>query len=353
MSNSEWDNHTGDKSPGSGRDKILSSGGVKGTDPGSEKKVDLAMIINMTTPGAIFLSSFMPAVFGLILSLEYSRHLHAIMVICLLLIPVFMNAAVDVINDYYDYVNGNDTTDNVVSEIDGPLAYHHVKNPEPALYAGLGFMLLAALLGGYVIWQAGWKPLLIGVIGAVIALTYSGKIISTSHLPIGEFLSGFTLGGLVPLGVYVSLTGRMDFLVLFKSIPMMMIVSQFMLSNNTCDLERDREAGRVTLSIVIGRAGAEKLARFLMGFWILQLFLVLVIWYPAGIPVMLLFLFLFRRPLYETFFYSMTHENKTTATLTLAKVAFAIAVGYPLSVLAGMAGNQLMGNMVSANLILF
>lgn len=311
-------------------------------------KVSLSMIIKMTTPGAIFLSSFMPAVFGLILSLEYTRYLSVPMVVCLLAIPVLMNASVDVINDYYDYVNGNDTSDNVVSEIDGPLAYHRVQNPEPALYAGLGFMLLAILLGCYVIWHAGWRPLLIGAAGAAIALTYSGKFLSTSHLPIGEFLSGFTLGGLVPLGVYVSLTGQIDYFVLFKSIPMMMVVSQFMLSNNTCDIERDREAGRVTLSIIIGRTRAEKLARILMVLWILQLFLVLIIWYPAGIPVMLLFLFCFRKPLYETFFYSMTHENKNGATLTLAKVAFAVAVGYPLSVSVGIIGNRVMEGMLSA-----
>lgn len=320
MLNSEWDKSYG--------------------QPHREKKVDLNMIIAMTTPGALFLSSFMPAVLGVILSAEQSAHLPVSMVICLLLIPTLMNASVDVLNDYYDYVSGNDTTENVVSEIDGPLAYHHVRNPRPALYAGLAFMLLALLLGCYVILHAGWIPLLIGAFGAMIALTYSGKFISTSHLPIGEFLSGFTLGGLVPLGVFVSLTGKIDLWVLWKSIPMMLIVSQFMLSNNTCDMERDKEAGRVTLSILIGRERAEKLARKIMIFWILQIFLVLIIRYPAGVPVMLFFLLWQRKSLKRTFSYHMTHEDKNSATLTLAKVALAIALGYPLSVLTGILVNR-------------
>lgn len=298
------------------------------------------MIINMTTPGALFLSSFMPAVFGVVLSLEYISDIPLFLVICLIAVPTLMNASVDVLNDYYDYVKGNDTADNVVSEADGPLAYHHVKNPKPALYAGLGFMLLAMLPGCYVAFIAGRTVLVIGGIGAAIALTYSGGLISTSHLPIGEFLSGFTLGGLVPLGVFAALTGQLNFLVLYKAIPMMLIVSQFMLSNNTCDLERDREAGRCTLPILIGRGHAQKLARGIMVFWIAQLFSVLFLWYPLGVLVMLPVLFRSRKPLVRTFSCKMTHENKNEATLTLAKVALAIAVGYPLSVLSGILGNH-------------
>ena len=291
------------------------------------------MIIDMTTPGAVFLSSLMPTVLGLILAYENLKSLPVILSICLLLIPPFMNASVDVLNDYYDYVGGNDTKDNVVSEIDGPLAYHNVEDPKPAFYAGLGFLMAAGILGIYVVIQTGIGPLLVGLAGAVITLTYSGNRIRTSFLPVGEVLSGFTLGGLVPFGVYLALTGDPDPLVFAKTLPMMLIVSNFMLSNNTCDLERDRAAGRKTLPILIGRPAAVRLARGLISFWLIYLFAALIIWYPLGLPLMAAFIFKVRKAIKETYSYTLTHEHKNEDTLVLAKIALAIALGYPLGVL--------------------
>ena len=75
--------------------------------------------------------------------------------------------------------------------------------------------------------------------GAVILVAYSAGKVPVSYLPVGELVSGFTLSGLVPLGVYSDMTGRADPVVLWKCIPMMLLVSHFMLVNNTCDIERD------------------------------------------------------------------------------------------------------------------
>ncbi len=304
------------------------------------------MIIDMTTPGAVLLSSTMPAVFGVILSFEYAGRISVLLSICLVLIPSLMNASVDLLNDYFDYVSGNDTCENVVSEIDGPLAYNQVKNPKPAFYAGLGCMLLSLVLGVFVIFRCGPKVLIVGAAGAVIALTYSGFSKATSRMPIGEFLSGFTLGGLVPYGVFIALTGSMDGRVLLKAIPMMLIVSQFMLSNNTCDLERDRAAGRVTLPMLTGRRCAARLAGWGLIVWFAVIGLVLAICYPMGLPWMagwtiwagkairqMLGLLSWDPEDGQPFSCAMTHENKTPATLILSRIAFAVAMGYPSAVL--------------------
>ena len=318
---------------------------MKVLHPEKGREVDLKMIIDMTTPGAILLSSLMPAVLGVVLSYEYAGHVSWLLSLCLVLIPSLMNASVDVLNDYFDYISGNDTYENVVSEMDGPLAYNNVKNPKPAFYAGLGFMLLSVLLGIYVVCRCGPKVLIVGIIGAVIALTYSGFARATSRLPVGEVLAGFTLGGLVPFGVFIALTGSFSPVVLFKAIPMMLIVSQFMLSNNTCDLERDQAAGRVTLPILIGRRAAGRVAGGGLVIWLALICGILLAWYPLGLPWMLLcslwaggairqmlgLLFwepaLFRDGPVPV--YAMTHENKTRATLMLTRVAFAVAFGYP------------------------
>ncbi len=315
---------------------------------GEGREVDLKMIIDMTTPGAILLSSFMPAVLGLVLSYEYAGSIPFLPALCLVLIPSLMNASVDVLNDYFDYVSGNDTHENVVSELDGPLAYNSVQNPKPAFYAGLGFMLFSLVLGLYVIFRCGTKVLIVGLIGAVIAMTYSGFSKATSRMPVGEFLSGFTLGGLVPYGVFIALTGSASPVVLLKAVPMMMIVSQFMLSNNTCDLERDKAAGRLTLPMVIGRRVAARTAGIGLILWLALICGILCVKYPFGLPWMGVWIILARsaiRQMLGLLFWepehsdvgvpvcAMTHDNKTNATLMLTKIAFAVAFGYPGAVL--------------------
>lgn len=296
-------------------------------------RITVRVAISMTTPGAVLLSATAPALLGVLLASETlgtapSLGLSALLV----LIPTLMNAAVDVLNDYYDYVRGNDTAQNIVSESDAPLAYHRVADPRPALWLGMALLVAAALMGVYVVWRTGLIPAVIGLAGMLILLTYSGGKLPTSHLPIGEALAGFTMGGLVPLGVYAALTGRVDGVILYRCIPMMFIVSQFMLVNNTCDMERDRLAGRRTLPILIGRAAAQRLADVCSVLWMVQLLHVTLTWYIKGLPILLIALAFCLKGVCAAFCCERTAKNKIPATAAVALSALSVAVGYPLAV---------------------
>lgn len=298
------------------------------------RKITLQIAIDATTPPAILLSATAPAVMGILLSIEKAGRIPPLLTLCLLLIPTLMNAAVNILNDYFDYVSGNDSCENIAYESDAPLAYHQVENPRPAFWIGIGLFAAAGIMGIYVIAVAGILPALIGLAGALIAITYSGVKLATSYLPIGEPLAGFTMGGLIPLGVYAALTGEIDWLVLYKTIPMMLIVSQFMLLNNTCDMQRDRAVGRRTLPIVIGQKKAQKLARILSVVWIVQLFHVLITWYSYGVILMLVVLAMVWKSYRLMFKTERTLETKIPATIPLVQVAMGIAGGFPLAVAA-------------------
>ena len=79
--------------------------------------------------------------------------------------------------------------------------------------------MAAFLLGAYVIWQAGWIPLAIGVVGAVFVVVYSAGKTPVSYLPIGEAVSGGVMGGLIPLACYQALTGDLNWLMLLWAVP--------------------------------------------------------------------------------------------------------------------------------------
>ena len=306
--------------------------GVTKANRGQPGRVTLRLAIATTTPGAVLMTGLAPAVFGLLLAVEAVGPVPVLPALALLLIPSLMNAAVASLNDYFDYRSGNDTPENAVSEADAPLAWNRVADPKPVLYFALGLLGAAALLGLYVVLRCGPLPAYVGLAGAVIGLSYSGVGKGSSYLPIGEPLAGFTLGGLVPLGVYAALTGRLDALLLWKAVPMMLIVSEFMLSNNTCDMERDRAVGRKTLPILIGRERAERLARVSIVFWLLQLLSVLAVWYPIGLAVMLPTLWLCRRGVRGAMLLPRTRETKTPSTGALALLAIGVSAGYPCAV---------------------
>ena len=160
-----------------------------------------------------------------------------VMTCVLLAISVLMQSAVNTINDYFDYVKGTDTLENQHDPSDAVLVYNNV-NPKHALLFATSLIVLAFLLGGHVIYVAGLIPLIIALVGVLIIFLYSGGRTPISYLPIGELVSGLTMGGLITLASYQALTMRLDWLVLLLAVPIIIAIALIMATNNTCDIER-------------------------------------------------------------------------------------------------------------------
>ena len=306
---------------------------MQGEQQAAAGRLTLSILIDCCTPGAIWLSALAPAVLGVFLAMETGVSLSVPLVAVVLLIPVLFNASINLINDYYDYIQGNDTNENIFGETDAPLAYNKIDNPKPVLWVGFLCLLVGGLLGIYVVIQAGLTPLIIGVIGAISVLTYSGWKNSVSYLPIGEPVAGFVMGGLIPLGVYSTLTGQIDWMLLYKCIPMMLIVSQFMLVNNTCDMERDTAVGRRTLSIVIGRQHIHKVAAIFTFVWIFTMLHVSIFWYTIGSPIIIIMIIALRKHFVKIYTGQRLRKTKIEDVLNMVIVATAVGILYPLSIL--------------------
>ncbi len=208
----------------------------------------------------------------------------------LLVICVLMQAAVNTFNDYYDYVKGSDSADDNVDPTDAVLVYNNV-NPRSALALAIGFLVVAFALGVYVIMAAGWIPLAIGVAGAVVVVLYSAGKTPISYLPIGELVSGVVMGGLIPLASYQALTGAFDLRALIWAIPTILGVGLIMFTNNTCDIEKDVESGRRTLSVLLGRKKARQVYHGILYAWIVAIIVIVAVFFTGGllvVPFMLL-----------------------------------------------------------------
>lgn len=187
--------------------------------------------------------------------------------IMLLAACIFLQSAVNTLNDYFDFIKGADSADDHVEVSDAVLIYGNVA-PGSALILGIVYMAAGAGLGLASCIGSGMVPVVIGIIGGAVILIYSGGPIPVSYLPIGEIVSGFVMGGLIPLGIAGCADGKIHWRILLYSLPMIAGIALIMMSNNGSDIEKDKKAGRRTLPTCIGRERTLELYRYLIVSWL-------------------------------------------------------------------------------------
>ena len=282
-----------------------------------------------TWPAAI-----LPALIAMACAAANGYTVSAVMALVLLAICILMQAAVNTFNDYYDYVKGSDSAEDNVDPTDAVLVYNNV-NPRSALMLAVGFLVVAFALGAYVIWQAGWIPLVIGIVGAIVVVLYSAGKTSISYLPIGELMSGFVMGGLIPLACYQALTKCFDPLMLVWALPTIIGVGLIMLTNNTCDVEKDIESGRKTLPVLLGRSRARALYHALVWIWIALIIVNVLIWFSGGWPV-LVFMLAASIPLLKALLSNpLEPPARIGAMAQICSVNIALGAFYAAAVFAG------------------
>lgn len=113
------------------------------------------------------------------------------------------------------------------------------------------------------------------------------------------------MGGLIPLACYQALTGTLSWIVFLLSVPLICGIGLIMFTNNTCDIEKDIEAERKTLSVLLGRDRARKAYHGVIIVWMASIIVFSALFFPSGLvvaPFMLIALYpavsaLFKNPL--------------------------------------------------------
>lgn len=155
-------------------------------------------------------------------------------------------------------------------------AVHKVQH---AKWVILILVSIGAFLGLILAVQTDWIVLWIGLFSFLCGLLYSFGPVPISRTPLGEALSGFFMGVvIVGLSVYIHIIplGLVNYKLSFNEaifylnwrelvnitvvgLPMMFMISNIMLANNTCDMAEDLVNKRMTLPILIGEEQATKL----------------------------------------------------------------------------------------------
>ncbi|KIQ94175.1 1,4-dihydroxy-2-naphthoate octaprenyltransferase [Anoxybacillus thermarum] len=230
-------------------------------------------------------AAFVPVSIGTVLAVDEAP-IHFPLFFAMLVASLFIQAATNMFNEYYDYKRGLDTPESV--GIGGAIVRDGI-SPKTVLLLAWSFFAVAMLLGVYICVNSSWWLAVIGTICMAAGYFYTGGPIPIAYTPFGELAAGFFMGLTIILISFFIQTGTITATPVLVSVPISILVGAILLANNIRDLDGDKKSGRKTLAILLGRKRAISLlgGMFVTSF----LWIVLLVFTKTISPWTLLVLF--------------------------------------------------------------
>jgi 1,4-dihydroxy-2-naphthoate octaprenyltransferase len=224
---------------------------------------------NGMRPGYLPLS-LMPVLVGSVLAWTQSitaktplGDFHPQRFLALLFTVLCLQIGAHLVNDYYDYLGGVDTS-NALGP--GGLIQQGLIKPVRVLSIGLTMLLLGTVFGVFTALAGGAVFLLFVLIGLVCAYFYSATSFSISSLTLGEVVAFLIFGPLLTTIAFLIQTEHFDRIVLTYGLSLGLLATAFIHLNNMRDAESDAQAGKRTLAAYLDlRASRALYLLFLLG----------------------------------------------------------------------------------------
>ena len=277
------------------------------------------------------IASVIPFIVGLLYSIWTFRNFNAVNMALFFIGMVCFDMATTVMNNLMDYVKAKNEIYRQEENIIGTSSLT-VKQAEMIFGSLVG---VATIIGIILVLRTNIILLFVGVLCFIIGIFYTFGSIPISRMPLGEVLSGVTMGfGIFWIVIFLNspeasfawmgleegmLVVRLAILDHFKvallSLPLVCTIANIMLSNNLCDLETDITNDRYTLVYYIGKLTALKLYQglYLIGFVAMVLAVVFRI-----APILMLGTLLVGVPVYKNIqLFMQKQEKRTTFALAI------------------------------------
>lgn len=215
-------------------------------------------------------ASFVPVILGSVLALPLHQF-HIFLFIAMLIASMFIQIATNLFNEYFDFKRGLDTKESI--GIGGTIVRDGV-NPKTVLNLAYGFLAAATLIGLYICVESTWWLAVVGIICMMAGYFYSGGPYPIAYTPLGELVSGLFMGVFIILISFYIQTHALNWMSVFISIPIGILIGSINMSNNIRDLEGDKAKGRKTLPILLGKKKAVQMlsACFISAYLCIALF---------------------------------------------------------------------------------
>ncbi len=200
-------------------------------------------------------ASIAPVLFGATYALGYESKFSILKFILFLLACLLIQAATNLFNEYYDYKHGLDKIDS--EGISGSIVKGNL-SPKEVMVGALVLYALAFGLGLILTFMTSVYVLLVGLVCMLAGYFYTGGKYPIAYSPFGEVVSGFFMGTIIIALSFYFQTGFVNADIIVVSIPLFIMIGAILLANNIRDLDNDKESGRRTYAILVGRNNAIK-----------------------------------------------------------------------------------------------
>ncbi len=208
-------------------------------------------------------ASICPVLIGGAVAFQHGFFKFTPAIICLLF-AVLVQIGTNFANEYFDFLKGADNEDRK-----GPrraVAAGLIK-PVHMLYATMGVLLAAFLVGLILLYYGDWWLIGVGIASLMCAILYTAGPFALAYKGLGDVFVIFFFGVVAVNCTYYVQTGFFNWEVFGLSIVMGLLVNNILVVANFRDFEEDRKVGKMTL---IARFGRE------FGIWEYKISLVIV-----------------------------------------------------------------------------
>ena len=277
------------------------------------------------------IASVIPFVVGLLYSIWTFGNFNAVNTALFFIGMLCFDMATTVMNNLMDYVKAKNETYRQEENIIGTSS---LTVKQAAMIFG-SLVGVATIIGIILVFRTNVILLFVGMLCFVIGIFYTFGPIPISRMPLGEVLSGVTMGfGIfwiviflnapeasfawmgLDQGMLIVRLALFDHIkVALLSLPLICTIANIMLSNNLCDLETDITNHRYTLVYYIGKQTALKLYQglYLISFVAMVLAVVFRI-----APILMLGTLVVGAPVYKNIqLFIQKQEKRTTFALAI------------------------------------
>ncbi|AGF56629.1 1,4-dihydroxy-2-naphthoate octaprenyltransferase [Clostridium saccharoperbutylacetonicum] len=278
-------------------------------------------------------AGLVPVILGSIYSKYAFERVNILYFLLLAFAMILIQSATNMINDYFDFKRGAD----VNKSSDEKALISGEVTTKGVLTIIFFYQLIAFIIGVFIASQTSYYILLVAILGGTISILYAFGPMPISYTPIGEIVSGLTMGiGITTTVIYIQ-SGVFNLSTILVAIPTALFIGTILLTNNLSDIVEDKEAGRKTLPIILGKKNAEKLWMFnVVILFLLTLGLVLINIYPLIILIPVILLFPYKSILIFSS-YEKTAETKGRSMGLIGQVGvkyhFSIVIGLVIAII--------------------
>lgn len=199
------------------------------------------------------LASVIAVCLGLAISWSQNQTINVVDAVLTFAGVIALHASVDLLNDYWDFKRKIDT-ETKRTEFSGGTGVlpEGLLQPSEVYKAGLAFLILGAIIGGYFIFLNGITIAIILAFAIISIYFYSTKIVNSG---LGEVFVAIK-GTMIVLGTYFVQTSQIVIEPILGGVVLGVLSSMILFVNSFPDFEADRASGRKTLVIVLGKKRA-------------------------------------------------------------------------------------------------